>query len=82
MDWVRSCAREHHLQVDPAYFRMSGVQLCQLTQQQFCQLTQVKQCGDFLYTCLEKLRSGINKSKTVITMCNGMWNGNVVQVQC
>ena len=63
MDWVQSCSQEHHLQIDPSLFKMNGVQLCQLTQQQFCQLTQVKQSGDILYTCLEKFRSGINKSK-------------------
>ena len=38
-------------------FRMTGQQLCQLSQQQFCQLAQVKQSGDVLYSCLEKLRS-------------------------
>ena len=73
MDWVQSCCQEHRLQVDPSLFRMSGLQLCQLTQQQFCQLAQVKQCGDILYTCLEKLRSGINKSKIIMivyTVCH------------
>lgn len=66
MEWVQSCSQEHRLQVDPSLFRMNGVQLCQLTQPQFCQLTQVKQSGDILYTCLEKLRSGINKSKLML----------------
>jgi len=69
MEWVQSCSQEHHLQVDPILFRMNGMQLCQLSQQQFCQLTQVKQSGDILYTCLEKLRSGINKSKFIILRC-------------
>ena len=69
MDWIQSCAQEHRLlQVDPSMFRMTGAQLCQLNQQQFCQLTQVKQSGDVLYSCLEKLRSGINKSK-IILLC-------------
>ena len=68
MDWVQSCSHEHRLQIDPMLFRMSGAQLCQLTQQQFCLLAQVKQCGDILYSCLEKLRSGINKSKVILTV--------------
>ena len=68
MEWVQGCAQEHHLTIDPTLFRMNGMQLCQLTQQQFCQLTQVKQCGDILYSCLEKLRGGINKSKVIIVM--------------
>ena len=81
MDWVQSCSHEHHLQVDPMSFRMNGVQLCQLTQHQFCQLAQVKQCGDILYSCLEKLRSGTNKSKAIISVYN-MCDGNVGQVRC
>ena len=55
---MRSCAQDYRLQVDPMVFRMTGQQLCQLSQQQFCQLAQVKQSGDVLYSCLEKLRSG------------------------
>ena len=73
MDWVQACAQEHRLQVDPSLFRMNGVQLCQLNQHQFCQLTQVKQSGDILYSCLEKLRSGINKSKvSLLSVYNGL----------
>lgn len=81
MDWVQACAQEHHLQVDPSLFRMNGVQLCQLNQHQFCQLTQVKQSGDILYSCLEKLRSGINKSKDHYYLCTMVYS-NVEQIQC
>ena len=74
MDWVQGCAQEHRLTVDPTLFRMNGVQLCQLTQQQFCQLAQVKQCGDMLYSCLEKLRGGINKSKVLLLLISVIIN--------
>lgn len=77
MDWVQSCSQEHGLQVDPSLFRMNGAQLCQMTQQQFCQLTQVKQSGDILYTCLEKLRSGINKSKFTLSLLYNTVYGDV-----